>query len=206
MKLILYIVLAFSLVAILTFAESPVSESQGVAAQRPYGEYRYEGNWIVCVVSDSWWPDSLAELACLHIGEFTLGDSMSMWADRLDKPYDSWSDELGSQFDVYLLPFEGKQDIPYLLFEHRSGQIVALQMSGPATTDTTSFAGLHLGDPVEILQKKLGPPSSTREVADIKGELWSYQPFPISVEVVNKRISSIRIYLSDEMQQALGIK
>jgi hypothetical protein len=55
-----------------------------------------------------------------------------------------------------------------------------------------------LGDPAERLTQQLGPPVRTDLFEDasvgITGRRWTYGPLPFSVEIVDDRVYSIRVW------------
>jgi hypothetical protein len=77
-----------------------------------------------------------------------------------------------------------------------TGQVTNLQLSGKANeiADQFPFSGIKLGSPQQHVVDTLGFPSSVTDVPKIKGKLWSYAPFPFSIEIVDGVVYSLRIH------------
>ena len=52
---------------------------------------------------------------------------------------------------------------------------------------------IKLGASNDYVLKILGEPSTKQDVKEIQGIRWSYNPFPISIELVDNKVYSIKI-------------
>jgi hypothetical protein len=75
------------------------------------------------------------------------------------------------------------------------GEVLSLQITGTPNDSSRPlhFSGIALGTPKELVIDTLGNPSSTRRVPEINGVLWSYAPFPFTIEFVDNIVYSIRM-------------
>jgi len=129
----------------------------------------------------------------LHIGAITLVQSAEEVDGILGKPWKVIDVAKKTTMRVY--PLRGdREEKPYLAVTFKSGRVDSIQLSGDATPDSFSFSSLRLGDSADRITEILGPVAATSEVKDNESTLVSYQPFPISIEVKDKKIVSIKIW------------
>ena len=78
----------------------------------------------------------------------------------------------------------------------KSGAVQVIQLTGKPSDTSTSFpfSSIFLGTPSEKVVEILGNPSSISDVPQVQGKLWSYAPFPFTVEIVNGVVYSVRIH------------
>jgi len=82
---------------------------------------------------------------------------------------------------------------PYLVATVQKDRIVALQVSGSATTKDFGFNHINLGDDTKTLIRYFGAASRVGPSGEAGTDLWSYQPWPFSFEVKAAHVTSIRI-------------
>lgn len=77
----------------------------------------------------------------------------------------------------------------------KKGLIQGLQLTGKPsdTASSLQFSSIALGDSKDGVLDILGFPSSVSNVPEIHGKLWSYSPFPFTIEFVNNAVYSVRI-------------
>lgn len=80
------------------------------------------------------------------------------------------------------------------------GIVQSLQLTGKPndTTHLLQFSSIALGSLKEKVVDILGLPSSASDVPEIRGKLWSYAPFPFTIEFVNDAVYSVRIHSPSE--------
>lgn len=80
------------------------------------------------------------------------------------------------------------------------GIVQSLQLTGKPndTTSSLQFSSIALGSLKEKVLDILGLPSSVSDVPEIRGKLWSYAPFPFTIEFANDTVYSVRIYSPGE--------
>lgn len=153
-------------------------------------KFRFHGGAIACITNEIQNPKR-GYLECLHISDIRMNMSIKEVEERYGKPYKE-IDNGNSQSRIYLLPTDGQQ-YPYLVITYVKGVVDAIQLTGHETTKAIDFASIKLGDNEEFVKEMLGPPSEIHDVKEIKGIMWSYDPFPISIEFIDRKVYSIRI-------------
>jgi hypothetical protein len=156
-------------------------------------EFRYLGGALVCISDNAPRPADQALTPCLHIGAIVLDQTVEKVDGILGKPWKTMDAAGGATMRVY--PLHGNVEAnPYLAVTFKSGRVDVIQLSGDGTPDPFSFSSLRLGERAQRVTDILGPVSASKEVRDNGATLLSYQPFPISIEVKDKKIISIRIW------------
>lgn len=125
---------------------------------------------------------------CLYVGPFRTGTAWAPIGAQLGPPHRSQKDGVEDVF-VYGL---ARTAPPYIVFRVREGRITTIQLTGDGFFDF-GFAGLLLGDREADILKALGPPSDKRQGPQIKGTLWDYAPFPVSLEVKDGKLYSVLV-------------
>lgn len=131
----------------------------------------------------------LGHRPCLYIGPFRAGATWAPIGAELGPPHRSQKGEGGEDVFVYGL---ARTAPPYIVFRVRDGRITTIQLTGEGFFDF-GFAGLLLGDREADILKALGPPSDKRQGPQIKGMLWDYAPFPVSLEVKDGALYSVLV-------------
>jgi hypothetical protein len=93
---------------------------------------------------------------------------------------------------VYLLNGPGRH--PYLVATIIGDRIIALQLTGSATSKGFSFNHVDIGASTETLIQYFGRPKSLQPSSERDTDLWSYGPWPFSFEVTDGHVTSIRIF------------
>lgn len=81
-----------------------------------------------------------------------------------------------------------------------SGIVKSLQLTGlPGdVVNKLHFSSITLGMSKESVSEILGFPSSVSNVPEISGKMWSYFPFPFTIEFKNDAVYSVRIDTPDK--------
>lgn len=166
-----------------------VITNQGWCSDIAVNEFRRNGESLVCVSEK---PDS-GYLPCLRIGPLSIGQRQAEVEKMLGEPYKVIEQDKKTTIKVY--PIESKQDPqPYWVITFRSGAVHTIQLTGMENVNGYSFSSIKLGDQASRVTKVLGEPlGGTKPIKDIGGILWRYFPFPISLELVKGKVTSIRI-------------
>jgi len=154
-------------------------------------EFRYLGNALVCKEEGHFEGEGYD--GCLHIGDIWLGQSLAEVEGRLGQPHRVISEDPQNELRIHLLQGGSDENLPYLVLTVREGKVSAIQVTGAATESPYTFSSLALGDTAERVEEILGKPGSISPVEEIEGTVWSYLPFPISLELKDGRVFSIRI-------------
>ncbi len=73
----------------------------------------------------------------------------------------------------------------------------SIQLTEKAFPSPWFFSGLALGDSEDALRERLGAPLQLDKSDEAGTLVWTYRPWTFSVEVHDKQISSIRVWIED---------
>jgi len=148
---------------------------------------------MVCVSGGELRPAGRAPSPCLHIGSIELDEAVENVDARLGSPWKTVETERRRTVRVY--PLHGDAEaLPYLAVTIEEGRVAAIQLSGEETPDPYGFSGLRLGDPARQLKEILGPAGAKERLENTDATLLSYLPIPVSIEIANEKIVSIKIW------------
>jgi hypothetical protein len=153
-------------------------------------EFRYIGGAIGCI-SDKLIDTDKGYVNCLHIGNVKMKMSIIEVEEILGEPK-KVIDQNESQVRVYLLPTSEKY-YPYFAVTFKNKIAKSLQLTGNSTSEDISFSSIRLGSYYKEVLELLGKPTNIQIVPDINGVEWTYYPFPISIEIINGKVYSIKI-------------
>lgn len=149
----------------------------------PPNTFRFVGNAIICKMSNG---DN--DYACHRIGKARVGDPY--------KPNTkSWKDipqTDGVVVSIFPIVANDKYNA-YWAIGHKNKIIESVQITGNYTNEELSFSTIMLDDSSEKVEEILGPRYRESKVESINGVLRDYYPFPISIELVNNKVYSIRV-------------
>ena len=164
--------------------------SEEVATQY-MNQFVFNGEWIICI-TDSLQKDN--PNACSHFGMVGFGTSLGEFTELFGESAKTIENADGSITNIFLLAADSTSEYsPYLVVNKLNGNIESLQMTGESTLSQLSFSGLSLGSSSEDVISTLGPPSERTLVDEIGGEMFDYDPFHFTFEIVNGLIYSIRL-------------
>jgi hypothetical protein len=153
----------------------------------PFNAFRFIGNHLVCKTND---PNT--ENPCYRIGEFILGDDFGNATKHFGKPWKLISQPDGGELAVFTIKATELEQA-YWVIGNREGKIASVQLTGDFPSQVASFSTIRLSDPQSKVRDILGPRYSAKSIEAIKGTMWDYAPFQISIEFVNDKVYSIRI-------------
>lgn len=185
-------------VALLILGQSAAAGKSEIAPGP--NEFRSAGGGLACITPEL--PDETVRpsyRACLWIGPVRIGQTLRDVAMMFGDPY-RVVERGDTTLRVYTIDIDTPkgQPVPYWVIGFdKDRRVISIQMTGERGDRKLAFSSIRLGDPASRVTKILGEPFVTREVKDVEGaEFWGYMPFPISVEIKNKRVYSIRISIS----------
>lgn len=157
-------------------------------------EFRRAGAGLGCTtLADA--PDTdPPELPCLHIGQLQVGARFSDIRSAWGEPERAVPQNDSLTAYVYVFDYEAESPA-YTVLTVRSDTVVAVQLTGTAMHEDYTLSSVRLGDPEDRVLKFLGPPMMTREVPEVNGVQWGYAPWPLSLEIVDGRVYSMRVSL-----------
>jgi hypothetical protein len=134
---------------------------------------------------------ALSEHACLRIGPFVVGSKAAVLKSSLGEPNRT---QRGAKDTTVWVYFFGKtNDAPYLVASIWHDRLVAIQITGRMPADDYGFNGIALGAATATVLKFLGKPMDVKPSSEPNTDVWSYQPWPFSLEVTNGQVNSIRV-------------
>ncbi len=154
-------------------------------------EFRRAGDSLVCI-TEKYTDSAPPYLQCLRIGPIFVGQSHADVSKLLGEPWKILQEDKSTILKVYPIN-TNHEKVPYWVVTFKSGIVDVIQLTGTHAGKDLTFSSIRLGDSMSKVTEILGNPAATKPVAEIGGELWSYRPFPISVEIKDKRVYSIRI-------------
>ena len=166
-----------------------------VAAQ-PVNEFRDAGAGLACIAEAA--PaegQTPPYLDCLRIGPVRIGETLRDVAMRFGK-----AGKEVRQGPVTLRVWPVRLDVPagtslpyWVIGFDEDRRVVSIQLTGDKRVDEYTFSSLRLGDPDSRVRRILGEPAETQPVSAIGAEMWSWRPFPISLEIKDGRVYSMRV-------------
>lgn len=173
---------------------------------RPYHadaaeEFRVTVEGLTCVDATRPASDVAAPWRdCLRIGPVRIGESLRDVAMRFGK-----AGKEVRQGEVTLRVWPVQMNVPpgtglpyWVIGFDDDRRVVSIQLTGDKRVDEYTFSSLRLGDPDSRVRKVLGEPTETQPVPAIGAEMWSWRPYPISLEIKDGRVYSMRV------SQAIG--
>ncbi len=143
---------------------------------------------------------------CLRVGDAYVGEGRDEVERALGAPQQSFPQSSGALAYMYLVFHDVAQHRgAYYVIEYESLQgseiIRSLQLTRDQPPLPLDFSCVRLGDRAEGLTQQIGPPVHTAPFDDpsvgIKGQRWTYGPVPLSVEIVDGKVYSIRVWRPD---------
>jgi hypothetical protein len=144
---------------------------------------------------------------CLRIGRIFVGMDEDGVRKNIGIPARAIRTEAGRDAFVHLLFMNQctEEGAYYVLeYEDVAGErvVYSAQLTGQRPPLPVSFSCLELGSPVEAVLRQLGPPTSVDTVSlqmlDVPLEVWNYDPHPISIEIVEGEVYSMKVWRSDQ--------
>lgn len=128
---------------------------------------------------------------CLNFKSVSILSTIEEIEALLGDPYTTL-EQGGIEYTVYLIPTE-QESQPYLVISvNEINLLESIQLTGEKTNDDFSFSGIRLGDYYTLVENRLGPPSTKEQVTPTT-QMWLYSPFPVSIEIENGTVSSIKL-------------
>ncbi len=157
------------------------------------------GGGLGCVTPSDWPVEddphdpSVAYVSCLHIGPLQVGSRAAAYQDWLTEAYKVIPNSDGSISTVYLFESDS-ETAPYLVLTTQRDTVVAVQLTGESMPDEFHLSLIRLGDPEERVVSQLGGPRMEHPIGEgIEGHLWGYTPWPLSFEIRDGRVFSMRV-------------
>jgi hypothetical protein len=145
---------------------------------------------------------------CLRIGEVFVGIGEAEVYSSIGQPIQSVTMEDGTEAHMHLLfnnLSTGAGAYYVIQYEELNAEriVSSIQLSGQSPPITYSCSCIELGSPADAVARQFGQPTSVEEFelegSDLKGDLWSYEPNPFTVEIVNGVVRSIKVWRPNDI-------
>ena len=168
----------------------------GLPAAMAADDFRVSGGELVC--GDDAAPGEAGAASygdCLRIGPVRIGETLRDVAMRFGRAGKEVRRD-GLTLRVWPVNLNVPQgtSLPYWVigFDDRR-RVVSIQLTGDRPLDRYEFSSLRLGDPEARVRAILGEPSETQPVPGIGAEMWIWRPHPVTLEIKDGRVYSMRV-------------
>lgn len=144
------------------------------------------------------------DVPCLRIGRVYVGQRREAVENVLGDPFrDLGTSRAGFSTSAYLVADDsstGNGSYYVIEYEELNGQQIAfsVQLTGTRPDTMHHFSCLHLEDDEGTLRRQLGEPTDVSpfefEEDGVSGVVWSYAPLPVSIELVDGKVYSFRVW------------
>lgn len=164
------------------------------AAQAAGGEFRYSGGELNCISGVESTAPKPPYLDCLQIGPIRIGDTMRTVSMKFGKARQTVNRGAVTE-RVYPISMNvpAGQPVPYWVIGFEGQRVISIQISGDMRVEQFAFSSIRLGDPESKLLRLFGPAEFTQPVQQIAAVMWGYSPYPVTFELKNGRVYSMRV-------------
>lgn len=146
---------------------------------------------------------------CLRVGSVFVGASREHVEHHLGTPWRSLEPRDSSRQMVAYRPsgdsLIARETYFVVEYERVSGTevVFSVQHTGSHRSSSHEMSCLGLGDSATVVRRQLGPPSDSsvfgKSEHGSSGVSWYYSASPLSIELVDGRVYSLRVWRSDEI-------
>jgi len=159
------------------------------------GEFRKAGASLACVTGNAAAQTQTPPyLDCLAIGPVRIGQTLREVAMKFGK---AAKEVKQGPVTLRVWPIQDGAPVgaalPYWVIGFEGQRVVSVQLSGPRRADRFAFSSLRLGDGEARVREILGDPTDMQEVPQIGAVMWSWRPFPVTLEIRRGRVFSMRV-------------
>lgn len=158
------------------------------------GEFSYVDGELKCISSDEAVGNGPAFIDCLAIGPVRIGDSLRTVAMKFGKARQAA--QRGNVTErVYPIDVgvPAGQRVPYWVIGFDGQKVISIQITGHIPVNQYSLSSIRIGDRESKLRERFGPAGFTQAVPRINGIMWGYPPYPVTFEITDGRIYSMRV-------------
>jgi len=153
----------------------------------------YSNDFGLACISDSLFDPESGYNNCLCFGDINFETTLNEYIDRFGEPAKIMENEDGSKYYIFILT-QPQETFSYLAVQILNNETTAIQLTGKDSSIPLSFSTIKLGDYFTYVGQRLGKQYVQKDVEDISGFMWDYNPFPFSVEFDrDMRVYSIRL-------------
>lgn len=133
-------------------------------------------------------------LDCLRIGPVRIGETLRMVAMKFGKARQSVN---RGPVTERLYPIDvgvpQGQRVPYWVIGFDGQRVISIQITGEIAVREFGLSSIHVGDPEVGLQQRFGQAGFSQPAPQINGTLVGYPPYPVTFEIKNGRVYSMRV-------------
>lgn len=179
---------------VFTFALFLALAAPLLAAPAAAGEFRYSGGKLTCESAGAGTGQGPDYLDCLRIGPIQIGDTLRTVAMKFGKARQTANRGPVTE-RVYTIDVgvpQG-QPVPYWVIGFEGQRVISIRITGDRRVDQYAFSSVRIGDSKSTLLKLFGPAAIDQPAPQIGGVLWAYNPYPVTFEIKNGRVYSMRV-------------
>ncbi|MBE9552304.1 MAG: hypothetical protein IMF05_02460 [Proteobacteria bacterium] len=163
-------------------------------AQAAGGEFRYSGGELNCISGVESAGQEPPYLDCLQIGPVRIGETLRTVSMKFGKARQTVNrGPVTERVYPISLNVPAGQRVPYWVIGFEGQRVISIQITGDLRVDQYAFSSIRIGDPESKLLRLFGPAEFTEPVPQIGGVMWGYSPYPVTFEIKNGRVYSMRV-------------
>lgn len=164
-----------------------------VTAYAGDGEFRRVDGQLRCL-DESGGTVHPPGLDCLRIGPVRVGETLRTVAMKFGKARQSVD---RGPVTERLYPIDvgvpQGQRVPYWVIGFEDQRVVSIQITGDIPVPGYEFSSIHVGASEIKLQQRFGEAGFSQPAPRIDGTLLGYPPYPVTFEIKNGRVYSMRV-------------
>jgi hypothetical protein len=163
-------------------------------ARAATGEFGYSGGVLTCDSSAQPPDQQPPYLACLQIGPIQIGETLRTVSMKFGKARKTVKrGDVTERLYPIALNVPAGHPVPYWVIGFDRQRVISIQITGDLLVDQYAFSSIRVGDPESRVLLLLGPPEFSQPVSQVGGDMWGYSPYPVTFEIKNGRVYSMRV-------------
>jgi hypothetical protein len=163
-------------------------------ARAATGEFRYSSGVLTCDSSAQPPDQQPPYLACLQIGPIQIGETLRTVSMKFGKARKTVKrGDITERLYPIALNVPAGHPVPYWVIGFDRQRVISIQITGDLLVDQYAFSSIRVGDPESRVLLLLGPPEFSQPVSQVGGDMWGYSPYPVTFEIKNGRVYSMRV-------------
>lgn len=163
-------------------------------AQAAGGEFRYSGGELNCISGVESAGQEPPYLDCLQIGPVRIGETLRTVSMKFGKARQMVNrGPVTERVYPISLNVPAGQRVPYWVVGFEGQRVISIQITGDLRVEQHAFSSIRLGDPESKVLRLFGPAGVSEPVPQIGGVMWGYSPYPVTFEIKNGRVYSMRV-------------
>lgn len=172
----------------------PALAAPFATAQAAGGEFRYSGGELNCISGVEPAGQEPAYLDCLKIGPLRIGETLRTVSMKFGKARQTVNrGPVTERVYPISMNIPVGQPVPYWVVGFEGQRVVSIQITGDLRVEQYAFSSIRIGDPDSKLLRLFGPAGFSQPAPQIGGVMWGYSPYPVTFEMKNGRVYSMRV-------------